>query len=60
MHNLVEIAGRKVKNISIQLTNADNELDGVSQRVLLDNAPCAEEGHGTPEDSGDGFHRNQE
>lgn len=43
VYDLVKVACPKVQNVTVQLANADDELDGVSQRVLLDDAPRAEE-----------------
>jgi hypothetical protein len=60
MNNLVEVASPKVQNIAVELTDADDQLNRVSERMLLDDTPCAEERHWTPEESGYGFHGNEE
>lgn len=60
MNNLVEVASTKVQHIAVELSNADDKLDRVSQRMLLDDTPCAEKRHGTPEEGGYGFHGDEE
>lgn len=60
MNNLVEVASTKVQHIAVDLSNADDKLDRVSQRMLLDDTPCAKERHGTPEEGGYGFHGDEE
>lgn len=60
MNNLIEVASTKVQHITIKLSNADDQLDRVSQRMLLDDTPRAKERHETPEEGGYGFHGDEE
>lgn len=43
VHHLIEVTSRKVQHVAVELTNADDELDRVSQRVFLDDTPRAKE-----------------
>ncbi|KAI6756213.1 hypothetical protein HG530_011949 [Fusarium avenaceum] len=43
VHDLVEVACRKVENDTVDLSNADDELEWVAQRVLCYDSPGAEE-----------------
>lgn len=60
INDLVEVASTKVQQIAVELSNADDQLDRVSEGMLLDDAPCAKERHWTPEEGGYGFHGNEE
>ena len=42
MNDLVEVASAKVQQIAVELSNADDQLDRVSEGMLLDDTPCAE------------------
>lgn len=49
-----------VKHVTVQLTQADDYLERVTERVLLDDAPGTDEGEGTPEEGRDGLHTDDE
>lgn len=58
--DLLESTDGIVENITIQLAQADDDLEGVAQRVVGDDEVGAEKGHGTPENSSDSFHADSE
>lgn len=58
--NLLESADSIVENITIQLAQADDDLEGVAERVVGDDEVDAEKGHGTPENSSDSLHADGE
>lgn len=58
--NLLERADGVVQDVAVQLAQADDELEGVAQRVLGNDEVDAEEGHWAPENSSDGLHADGE
>lgn len=60
VYNLLERADGVVQDVTVQLAQADDELERVSQRVVDNDEVDTEEGHWAPENSSDGFHANSE
>lgn len=58
--DLLESADSIVENITIQLAQADDDLEGVAERVVGDDEVDAEKGHGTPENSSNSLHADGE
>jgi hypothetical protein len=58
--DLLERADGVVQDVTIQLAQADDELEGMAQRMVDNDEVDAEEGHWAPEDSSDGFHADGE
>lgn len=58
--DLLERADGIVQDVAVQLAQADDELEGVAQRVVDNDEVDAEEGHWAPENSSDGLHADGE
>lgn len=60
IHQGSEGAGGVVQHVAVQLTETNNKLERVTQRVREDDAVDTQEGQGPPEDGGDGLHGDDE